>query len=136
MSVSYPIPERFHDLLERPILCALTTINPDGQPHTVPVWCDYDGEHIRFNAPAATKKARNLQRNDKLSMLIIDPNSSSHWVEIQGHVREMCTEAEGARDHINKLAHKYTGSPVYKPFGSSNLNRQMYVVEATKVNGF
>jgi PPOX class probable F420-dependent enzyme len=133
--MSLPITENFHDLLTRPILCAFTTINPDGQPHTVPVWCDFDGEHVRINAPAATKKARNLKRNNKVSLLIIDPQSSSHWLEIQGYVGEVRDDSQGAREHINKLSEKYTGNPVYQPYGNSGVDREMYVIEAVKING-
>ena len=53
-SRSVPIPEKYHDLLSRPILCAFTTVNPDGQPHSVPVWCDYDGAH---SAPTRSTKS-------------------------------------------------------------------------------
>ena len=133
--MSTPIPEKLHDLLSRPILAALTTVNPDGQPHTVPVWCDFDGEHVRFNAPAATKKARNLQLNHRVSLLVIDPQNSGHWIEIEGHVDAFIDEAHGARDHINKLSEKYTGNPVYQAYGASGIGRQMYVVEAVKING-
>ncbi len=134
--MSLPIPERFHDLFSRNILCAVTTINPDGQPHTVPVWCDYDGEHVRFNAPDTTKKARNLETNDKLSLMVLDPQNGGHWIEIQGHVGEMHTETDGAREHINKLSEKYTGNPVYQSRRGSGEQRRMYVVEATKINGY
>ena len=133
--MSLPIPEKFHDLFSRPLLCALTTINPDGQPHTVPVWCDYDGEYVRVNAPATTKKARNLQTNNKLSVFILDPQNGGHWIEIQGHVGEMRDEAHGAREHINKLSEKYTGNPVYQAWGNNPSVRQMYVIEAVKING-
>jgi len=133
--MSLPIPERFHDLLTRPLLCALTTINPDGQPHSVPVWCDYDGEHVRFNAPAATKKARNLKANPKLSLLLIDLQNSGHWLEIEGHVAQMNDEAHGAREHINQLSQKYTGNPVYQARGASGIDRQMYLIEAVKIFG-
>ena len=133
--MSAPIPESLHDLLSRPILCALTTINPNGQPHTVPVWCDFDGEHVRFNAPAATKKARNLQLNHRVSLLVIDPQNAGHLIEIQGHVDQFIDEPHGARDHINKLSEKYTGNPVYQAYGASGIDRQMYVVEAVKING-
>ena len=133
--MSLPIPEKFHDLFSRPLVCALTTVNPDGQPHTVPVWCDFDGEHARFNAPAATKKARNLQVNSKLSLLLIDTQIPNHWIEIQGHVGEVKDEAHGARDHINKLSEKYTGNLVYQAYGASGIDRRMYVIEAVKING-
>ena len=133
--MSLSVPEKFHDLFSRPLLCALTTINPDGQPHSVPVWCDFDGEHVRFNAPAATKKARNLKLNHKMSLLVIDPRTTGHWIEIQGHVDKFIDEAHGARDHINQLSEKYTGNPVYQPYGASGTDRQMYVIEAVKING-
>ena len=132
--MSLPITENFHDLFTRPLLCAVTTINPNGQPHTVPVWVDFDGEHARVNFPVDTKKARNLQTNDKLSLLILDPQNNGHWIEIQGHVGEVHDEADGAREHINQLSAKYTGNPVYQDRGRSS-NRRMYIIEATKING-
>ncbi len=133
--MSLPIPEKFHDLFSRALLAVLTTVNPDGQPHSVPVWCDFDGEHVRVNMPAATKKARNLKRNPKLSLLLIDQESRFHWIEIQGHVSEVRDEAHGARDHINKLSEKYTGNPVYQAYGASGIDRLMVVIEAVKING-
>ena len=132
--VTVPIPEKFHDLFTRRLLCAFTTINPNGQPHTVPVWCDYDGEHVRINVPTMTKKARNLKRNDKLSILIMDPENGGHWIEVQGRAAEIRDEAHGARDHINQLAGKYTGNPIYQGFGRGG-EREMIIVEALKVNG-
>jgi len=133
--MSLPIPEKFHDLFKRPILCALTTVNQNGQPHSVPVWCDFDGEHVRVNMPAGTKKARNLRINPQLSLLVIDPQNPGHWIEIQGCVGELNDEAHGARDHINKLSEKYTGNPVYQAYGASGIDRQMIVIEAIKING-
>jgi len=52
--MSVPIPEKFYGLFSRPILYAFTTINPDGSPHSVPVWCDYDGARVWVNLMAAT----------------------------------------------------------------------------------
>ena len=133
--MSLPIPEKFHDLLARPILCAATTLNPDGQPHSVPVWCDYDGEHVRVNFRVGTKKTRNLKGDPRLTLLVIDPQNPGHWVEIQGRAAEVRDDAQGAREHINQLSQKYTGNPVYQPRGTSGLARQMVVVEALKING-
>jgi hypothetical protein len=133
--MSLPIPEQFHDLFTRPILCALTTVSSHGQPHSVPVWCDFDGQHVRVNMPAATKKARNLQANPRVSLLVLDPQDPSHWIEIQGRASQPIDEAHGARDHINKLSQKYTGNPVYQPYGASGVDRQMYRIEAVRIHG-
>ena len=132
--MSLPIDPKFHDLFTRKLLCAFTTINPNGQPHTVPVWCDYDGEHVRVNAPVPTKKVRNLQTNPNLGLFILDPQNNGHWIEIQGQVAELRDETHGARDHINQLSEKYTGNPVYQDWGRPS-ERVMIVIEATKING-
>lgn len=129
------IPESTLDLFERPLLCALSTINPDGQPHSVPVWVDYDGTYVRVNSPAAARKARNMDVGTKVAVLIIDPAENYHWIEVQGHIVEVRDEAHGARDHINKLSLKYTGNAEYQGWGNSNIDRTMYLIEPDKVHG-
>ena len=129
------IPDSTRDLFERPLLCALSTINPDGQPHTVPVWCDYDGTYIRVNCPAATQKARNMKKGSKVTVLVIDPQQGYHWIEVMGHIVEVRDEQNGAREHINSLSQKYTGNRVYQGYGQSNLDRRMYLIEPDKVHG-
>jgi PPOX class probable F420-dependent enzyme len=129
------IPAAAHDLLgDKPIVCALSTINPDGQPHTVPVWFDFDGTHIRVNSPDTARKARNMEIGTKVTVLVVDPANAYHWVEVMGHVAEIHDEANGGRDHINKLSLKYRGDPVYKSWGGRVENRTMYVIEPTKVH--
>jgi PPOX class probable F420-dependent enzyme len=126
------IPDSTQDLFERPILCALSTVNPDGQPHTVPVWCDFDGTYVRVNSPSATKKSRNMNKGSKVTVLLVDPQNPYHWIEVMGHIVEVKDEAQGARDHINSLSNKYTGNPVYQ--GNTG-NRLMYFIEPDKVHG-
>ena len=130
------IPDSTRDLFERPLLCALSTVNPDGQPHTVPVWCDFDGTYIRVNCPAASQKARNMKKGSKVTVLVMDPQQAYHWIEAMGHIVEVRDERNGAREHINSLAQKYTGNPIYQGFGGrSNVNRLMYLIEPDKVHG-
>ena len=134
MSVS--LPDSTHDLFERPLLCVLSTINPNGQPHSVPVWCDFDGTYVRVNCPAASRKARNMKIGTKVTALVIDPQEGYHWVEVMGHIVEIRDEEHGARDHINRLSQKYTGNPVYQGYGGrSNQDRKMYLIEPDQVHG-
>jgi PPOX class probable F420-dependent enzyme len=129
------IPDSTRDLFERPLLCSFTTINPNGQPHTVPVWVDYDGTYVRVNSPAQARKARNLKEGSKVAVLVLDPQNGGHWIEVQGHVAEIRDEANGAREHINALSQKYTGNPVYKSWNGGSEVRLMFVIEPDKVNG-
>ncbi len=129
------MPDSVLDLFDRPILCALCTVNASGQPHTVPVWCDFDGTYVRVNAPVNTKKVKNMAQNGHVAVLIIDLQQAYHWVEIKGHVAEVRDESNGARDHINSLSKKYTGNPVYQAYGNTSIPRQMFLIEPDKING-
>lgn len=71
----------------------------------------------------------------KVTALLIDPQSSYHWLEVMGHIVEIRDEAHGARDHINSLSQKYTGDPVYRGYGNSNVNRLMYLIEPDQAHG-
>ncbi len=131
------IPASVHDILvERPVVCSLSTVNPDGQPHTVPVWFDFDGTNIRVNSPDTARKARNMALGSKVTVMVLDPQNEFHWVEVQGQVVDIREDGDGGRDHINKLALKYRGEPEYKSWGGRVENRVMYVIEPVKVHAF
>ncbi len=130
------IPESAYDLFERPLLCALSTIDADGHPHTVPVWCERDGNNVQVNSPDTTKKSRNMKVGSKVAVLLLDPQQPYHWIEVQGHIIEIKGESEGAREQINRLSMKYHGKPVYEAFGGQPQNRLMYVIAPDKVHGY
>ncbi|MCS7070374.1 MAG: PPOX class F420-dependent oxidoreductase [Anaerolinea sp.] len=109
--MSHSIPEAYRDLLERPVVVALATINPDGQPQVTPVWCDYDGEFIRVNSADGRQKVRNMQQRPQVTLLFIDPDNPYRWMEVRGEVAAIT--AEGAVDHINALSKKYRGVEDY-----------------------
>jgi hypothetical protein len=63
--------ELIETLLDRPVLARLATANPKtNQPHVVPVWFLWDGECIWISAFSSTRKARDLAKNTRCSVLI------------------------------------------------------------------
>jgi PPOX class probable F420-dependent enzyme len=104
------IPASHADLVECPRVAALTTIMPDGSPHTSVVWCDYDGRFVRVNTMRGFQKERNMRRNPRVTLLCYDPRVSLRYLEIRGSVAEMTRD--GARAHLDALAAKYLGRPV------------------------
>jgi PPOX class probable F420-dependent enzyme len=127
---SIRVPDHLRDLFEKPIVCALTTVMPDGTPQTTPVWCDYDGEFVRVNTARGRQKDRNMSKRSKVTVLLIDPHNPYHWMEIRGHIVE---ETEnGGYDHINQLSHKYKGRDYPKNPGEI---RVMYKIQPDKING-
>ena len=85
----------------------LATIMQDGTPQVTPVWFNTDGKHILINSQIGRVKDRNIRERPDIALLIPDPNDPYRYLMIRGPVVEI-TE-EGAREHINQLAQKYTG---------------------------
>ncbi len=105
-----PKSESHLDLLINPVHGVLTTLMPDGQPQMSIVWCDYDGTCARVNTTRERQKGKNMLRDPRVSLLVIDPEDVSRWIEIRGCVE--ITE-EGTREHLDKLTSEYTGKSHY-----------------------
>lgn len=106
--MSQPIPASHSDLLTRPVHAVLTTLMPDGQPQSCLMWCDSDGECARINTTLERQKGHNLRRDPRATLLFIDPDDTSRFMELRG---EMELIAEGAIEHLDALTRKYTDHP-------------------------
>lgn len=109
------IPESHCDLFDGHGSIALTTVMPDGQPQTTPVWCNCDGEYALVNTMRDFQKEKNMRANPRVTLLAYDPNHPLRHIEIRGTVVEM-TE-EGALEHLNQLTRLYMGKPDVRFFG-------------------
>jgi PPOX class probable F420-dependent enzyme len=119
------IPEQFRDLFNKKAFASLTTLMPDGSPQTTPVWCDTDSEHVIFNSAKGRQKDRNVRRDPRVAMAIIDPDNPYRYLEIRGKVVEI-TE-QGADAHIDKMAKKYLDKDKY-PFRQPGEVRVLYKI--------
>ena len=104
------VPASHVDLFERPIVGVLTTMMPDGQPHSSLVWIDFDGVCARTDTTLERQNGRNLQIDRKVSLLVIDPENTSRFIQIRGDAEVI--EA-GALEHLDGLTRKYTSHPCY-----------------------
>ena len=102
------IPADYQDLLERPLLAVLATSMPDGSPQATPLWFDFDGQFIRVNSARGRAKDRNMRRDPRVALVIVDDANPYRYVQIRGRVVEM-VEGDVAREHINQLSQRYTG---------------------------
>ncbi|MGA3399254.1 MAG: PPOX class F420-dependent oxidoreductase [Acetobacteraceae bacterium] len=106
------IPERFPDLLtQKAPLAYLATIMPDGSPHVTPVWFDFADGKMRINTVCGRVKERNMARDARVALSVVDPDDSDRHIQLRGVVNRM-TEV-GAIAHNNALARKYLGLDVY-----------------------
>ncbi|MCC6437992.1 MAG: TIGR03618 family F420-dependent PPOX class oxidoreductase [Acidimicrobiales bacterium] len=89
---------------------ALTTLLPDGQPQTHVMWVDADDTRVLINTELHRQKAKNVQRDPRVTVAIIAADNPYDFVEVRGRVVEI-VRGEIARAHIDALALKYTGKP-------------------------
>ena len=109
--MSEKIPAKFVDLFNKKAFANLATLMPDGTPQVTPVWCDFDGQHVLINTAVGRMKDRNLQRDPRTSMSILDPDNPYRYLEVRGKVVERTLS--GADEHIDKMAKKYMGVDRY-----------------------
>ncbi len=103
-----PVPPSHLDLLERPVIAVLTVMDPHGQPESSLVWADYDGECARVNTTMERHKGRHMAANPRVSLLIVDPDDTSRFVQIRGDAELI---SDGAVEHLDALTRQYTRHP-------------------------
>lgn len=126
------IPEKFRDLFEKRAFAHLATLMPDGRPQVSPVWNDFDGRYVLINTARGRQKDRNLRRDPRVSLCIMDPENPYRYLEIRGRVAEI-TE-QGADTHIDRLAKKYLNLDEY-PYRQPGEVRVIYKIEPEQTAG-
>lgn len=105
------IPVQYLDLFHKKAFAHLATSMPDGSPQVTPVWIDYDGDYLLVNTAKGRQKYRNVQKDPRVAVAIMDPDDPYRYLQIRGVVVEI-TE-QGADEHIDKMAQKYLGKEKY-----------------------
>ncbi len=129
--MSDAIPDKYRDLFSKRAFASLATLMPDGRPQVTPVWCDIDGDFVIFNSAKGRQKDRNVRRDPRVSLAIIDPDNPYRYLEIRGRVVEITEEGSDAL--IDKLAKKYLGVDKY-PYGQAGEVRVTYKIQPEHTN--
>ena len=105
------IPESHADILDQKVLAHVATIGPDREPQNNPVWFDHRDGYIRFSQTTTRQKVRNLERDPRVAISIVDENNPYRYLEIRGTVERIDPDPDKA--FINSMAKKYHGQDVY-----------------------
>lgn len=104
--------ERVKKLIEGKNFGFLATLKKDGSPHVTPVWVDHADGDILVNTTTDRAKVRHVKNDPRVAIAIVDNQDPYKYAMVQGKVIEV-TE-NGAEEHIDKLAFKYTGMKKYQ----------------------
>ncbi|HEX5402731.1 MAG TPA: TIGR03618 family F420-dependent PPOX class oxidoreductase [Pseudonocardiaceae bacterium] len=124
------LPEDLVSLLRQPSLCFVATTMPDGGPQVTQTWVDTDGSNIVVNTVEGVQKVRNMRRDPRVAVNIVDANQSFRYYAIRGRVLDITTD--GAAEHIEELSQRYTGGP-YPWYGGRDRVRLKVTIEADRI---
>ncbi len=94
----------------------LSTLDPDGKPHSTVVWAKRDGDDILFALPKGRRKTANLRRDPRATVVIFDAANPYESAQVQGTAS---IEDDPNGMLVDDLSHKYTGGP-YPGFAGPN----------------
>jgi PPOX class probable F420-dependent enzyme len=118
--------EKNADLLDSTALAHVATVGPNGEPQVNPVWFGWDGSHLRFSQTTTRQKYKNVQRDPRVALSIVDPENPYRYLEIRGKV--VAVEPDPERAFIDSMAKKYLGQDRY-PWHRPGDERIVIVVE-------
>ena len=125
------ITEPIAKLIEGKNFAFISTLMKDGSPQATPTWIDIENRKtLLINTAEGRQKQKNISRDPRVAISIIEHNNPYHMVMIRGRVIEQ-TNA-GADEHIDKLAKKYLGLEKY-PMRSSEEKRIILKIKPEKV---
>jgi PPOX class probable F420-dependent enzyme len=125
------IPAEYQDLFEKRSFAFVATLLPDGSPHVTPTWVDFDGEHVLVNTIRNNRKDKNIRNDPRVTLAIADPENPYRYLSVRGEVVER--REDGAREHLDTLAERYTGEAKYP--GPGGDQRVVLVIRADDVSG-
>jgi len=101
-----PLSETARTLIDGKNYAVLATINADGSPQTSVMWVGRDGGDLLFSTVQGRVKHRNMLRDLRVSVTVIDSADPENYVELRGLVS--MTPDVGRRVDT-RLSWKYDG---------------------------
>jgi PPOX class probable F420-dependent enzyme len=124
------VPPELVPLLESTAVAFVSTIGPNGEPQTTPLWFLWEDEALHFSLVEGRQKFRNLRRDPRLSVVVADPVDATWYVELRGRVDAFPPDPGLTLER--KVAEKYTGSHVdIEPPGTPRFAMRLVVDKVT-----
>jgi PPOX class probable F420-dependent enzyme len=98
-------------LLERPNFVHVATVLPDGGPHVVAVWAGVvEDDRVAFFSQPASRKGRNLERDPRVAMSVVDFDEPYRTAQLRARVVET-RDGEAGLEVMDELSVRHTGKP-------------------------
>lgn len=128
-----PLDTKVVNLLSRPNFAHLATLMPDGSPNSTPVWIGVRGDQVVIGSGEGSLKVKNLRRDARLSLSVVDFHDPYEEVQIRGKVVEFRDDSNF--EIMDEISRKYTGKefPFRNPEGRVALMIEVEKARYTKL---
>lgn len=96
-------------LIDRPNFAHLATLMPDGSPLSTPVWIGREGDNIVICTGQNSLKGKNMRRDPRVALSIVDFDNPYEELQIRGRVIERRPDPE--LKMMDQISQKYIGKP-------------------------
>jgi PPOX class probable F420-dependent enzyme len=118
-------------LLDGRNYAVLATVNADGSPQTSAMWVGRDGDDLLFSTVEGRLKHRNMLRDPRVSVTVLDAADGESYVELRGRA-SITPDTDLAVGHL--LSRKYDGKD-HEPPGPGQV-RVAVRIEVDKATGY
>lgn len=108
--------DSIRELAQNQAIAIISTVMPKGEVQSQMVWVDADDEHLLVNTVVTHQKARNIARDPRVTVVLVDPTQTRRYAEVRGRVVESVT-GPAARAHLDELSMRYMGTPYARETG-------------------
>jgi PPOX class probable F420-dependent enzyme len=122
--MSAVLSDRLKSVLDGKVFIVVGTLQPDGSPQLSPVWVKRDGDDLLFSTTVDRRKYLNLQRDPRVTAVVLNPESPYEYAEIRG-TAEMTTD--DGHELVDEISRKYTGKD-YKDFNPASVDDAQRVI--------
>jgi PPOX class probable F420-dependent enzyme len=125
-----PVPPEVDEFLRRANPAVVATLRPDGSPHTVATWYDWEDGRVLLNMDESRVRLRYMRRDPRVALTAVGEEGWYRHVSVLGRVVSIEDDVELA--DIDRLARRYTG----RPFGRRDARRVSAWVAVDRWHGW
>src|SRR4030081_1581651 len=104
-----PVPPELDEFLSRRNPSVITTIRPDGAPHTAATWYLWENGRVLVNMDEGRKRLEYLRRDPRVSLTVLGKDDRDHHLSLRGRVVSL--EDDSDLSDIDRISTHYMGQP-------------------------
>lgn len=128
-------PSQIEVFLRGPVSARLACVRPDGQPHVIPLWQEWNGHSFTVIAWQGSRWPEYVRQNPAVSLTVDEPWPPLRRVVARGQAIPMENLSQHDLQHLlNRLARRYLGRDLAQPY--LHQVAQVFKIEVEHLRGW